>query len=88
VTDVARFFNISPTKLHQLGRATWANLETLNREHVTACLGPWIAKRDAEVDAKLLGPGRHCRHVTDRLLIADTPRPGSRRGGRPSPPGG
>lgn len=73
VGDVARFFNISPVKLHQLGRATWANLETLNREHVTACLGPWIAKRDAEIDAKLLGPGRHCRHVVDRLLMADTP---------------
>lgn len=72
VTEVARFFNISPVKLHQLGRATWANLETLQREHVTTCLGPWIAKRDAEVEAKLLGPGQHCRHVVDRLLTADT----------------
>ncbi len=72
VDEVARFFNISPVKLHKLGRATWANLEQLNRDHVTATLGPWIAKRDAEIDLKLLGPGRHCRHITDRLLIADT----------------
>jgi HK97 family phage portal protein len=72
VDEVARFFNISPVKLHKLGRATWSNLEQLNRDHVTATLGPWIAKRDAEVDLKLLGPGRHCRHITDRLLIADT----------------
>lgn len=72
VDEVARFFNISPVKLHKLGRATWANLEQLNRDHVTSTLGPWIAKRDAEVDLKLLTPGRHCRHITDRLLIADT----------------
>ncbi len=72
VTEVARFFNVSPVKLHQLGRATWGNLETLNRDHVVTTLGPWIAKRDAEVDAKLLGPGRHCRHMVDRLLTADT----------------
>lgn len=71
-TEVARFFNVSPVKLHQLGRATWGNLETLNRDHVVTTLGPWIAKRDAEVDAKLLGPGRHCRHIVDRLLTADT----------------
>ncbi|MDY3558116.1 phage portal protein [Gemmata sp. JC673] len=72
VDEVARFFNISPVKLHKLGRATWSNLEQLNRDHVSGCLGPWITKRDAEVDLKLLGPGRHCRHITDRLLIADT----------------
>lgn len=72
VDEVARYFNISPVKLHKLGRATWANLETLNRDHVITTLGPWIAKRDAEVDAKLLGPGRHCRHIVDRLLTADT----------------
>lgn len=72
VTEVARFFNISPVKLHQLGRATWGNLETLNRDHVVTTLGPWIAKRDAEIDAKLLFSGKHCRHVVDRLLTADT----------------
>lgn len=72
VDDVARFFNISPVKLHKLGRATWGNLETLNRDHVISTLGPWIAKRDAEIDRKLLTPGRHCRHIVDRLLTADT----------------
>src|SRR5262245_14112903 len=72
VDEVARFFNISPVKLHKLGRATWSNLETLNRDHVITTLGPWIAKRDAEVNAKLLSPGRHCRHIVDRLLAADT----------------
>lgn len=72
VGDVARFFNVSPVKLHQLGRATWGNLETLNREHVTSCLGPWIAKRNAEIDLKLVGAGKHTRHVVDRLLSADT----------------
>jgi HK97 family phage portal protein len=72
VGEVSRFFNISPVKLHQLGRATWSNLETLQRDHVVTTLGPWIAKRDAEINAKLLGPGRHCRHVVDRLLTADT----------------
>ncbi len=72
VGEVSRFFNISPVKLHQLGRATWSNLETLQRDHVATTLGPWIAKRDAEINLKLLGPGRHCRHVVDRLLTADT----------------
>lgn len=72
VTEVARFFNVSPVKLHQLGRATWGNLETLQREHVEGCLGPWIAKRDAEIDVKLLRSGFHCRHIVDRLTRADT----------------
>lgn len=72
VGEVARFFNVSPVKLHQLGRATWGNLETLNREHVTSCLGPWIAKRNAEIDLKLVRAGCHTRHVVDRLLSADT----------------
>lgn len=75
VTDVARYFNISPVKLHQLGRATWGNLETLNREHVTSCLGPWLARHEAEVGVKLLRTdrtGRVCRHNLDRLLQADT----------------
>lgn len=72
VDEVCRFFNISPVKLHKLARATWANLETLQRAHVTDCLGPWIRKRDAEVERKLMGPGVHCRHVVDGLLTADT----------------
>lgn len=75
IDEVARFFNVSPVKLHKLGRATWANLETLNREHVTACLGPWLAKHEAEIGVKLLRSdrtGRTCRHNLDRLLSADT----------------
>lgn len=73
VVEVARYFNVSPVKLHQLGRATWANLETLNKDHVFNCLGPWLGKQEAEIGAKLLrDDGRVCRHVTDRLLQADT----------------
>lgn len=71
VVEAARFFNISPVKLHQLGRATWGNLTELNRDHVHGCLGSRYARIAAEIRRKLLKPGESARHNTDRLLQSD-----------------
>jgi HK97 family phage portal protein len=55
IAEVARLFNISPTKLHDLGRATWANLGTLNTDFYVTTLRPWLEKIEAEVERKLFG---------------------------------
>jgi HK97 family phage portal protein len=56
ITEVSRLFNISPTKLHELGRATWGNLSTLNTDFWSTTCRPWACKIEAEVTRKLLRP--------------------------------
>ena len=54
VYEVARYFNIPPTKLHSIQSATYSgNLEILNSEFVQTCLGPWITKWEAELERNL-----------------------------------
>ena len=54
ITEVSRLFNISPVKLHELGRATWGNLATLNTDFWGTTCRPWAEKIEAEVERKLL----------------------------------
>lgn len=75
INEVARIFNISPVFLHDLGRATWSNLETLNRQLVQVTLLPWMQKIEAQVRLKLIGTertGYFAEHDVSNLLRADT----------------
>jgi HK97 family phage portal protein len=76
VVEVARWFNISPVFLHDLGRATWGNLETLNTQFVQRTLMPWLLKWEAETRKKLLMPSEQARYYAefnvDSLLRGDT----------------
>jgi HK97 family phage portal protein len=54
VVEIARWFNIPPSKLKDLGRATWANIEHLQIEYVTDGVVPHYLDFEEQCDAKLL----------------------------------
>ena len=56
VVEVARWFNVSPTKLRDLGRATWSNLEAENTDFVVGTLRPWLVRIEQEANRKLVTP--------------------------------
>lgn len=56
ITEVSRLFNVTPVKLHELGRATWGNLGTLNTDFWGSTCRPWATKIEAEISRKLLAP--------------------------------
>jgi HK97 family phage portal protein len=51
--QVAQLLCIPPSKLFDLQKATWGNLETLNQDYLTSCLRPWLLKIEAELLRKL-----------------------------------
>lgn len=56
VQEVARFFGLSPTKLADLGRATWSNLESENRSFIENTLrAPLLVPIEQQARRKLLG---------------------------------
>ncbi len=76
INEIARLFNISPVFLHDLTRATWANLETLNRQLVQITLMPWLQKIEGQARMKLLSKEERrsffVEHDASDLLRADT----------------
>lgn len=74
ITEIARLFNISPVKLHELGRATWGNLATLNTDFYITTLRPWLEKIESELERKLFGAGSeyYCEFLADSILRGDT----------------
>lgn len=54
IQEVARWFQISPTKLADLGRATWSNLASENLSFIQQTLRPHMVKVEQEVRRKLL----------------------------------
>lgn len=74
IAEVSRLFNISPTKLHELGRATWGNLSTLNTDFYVTTLRPWLEKIEAEIERKMIGTGSnyYCEFLADAILRGDT----------------
>ena len=61
VQDVARIFNIPPTKLQDLSRATYSNIETENREFANETLLPWAKNWAAQLAFSLLPTGMNLR---------------------------
>lgn len=57
VVDICRFFAVPPPLVGDLGRATWANLESLYIQVVRDCLGPWAKRVEEEVEWKAFGDG-------------------------------
>jgi HK97 family phage portal protein len=55
VVDICRFFGVPPPLVGDLGRATWANLESLYIQAVRDCLGPWAKRIQEEVEWKAFG---------------------------------
>ncbi|MEI6225516.1 MAG: phage portal protein [Deltaproteobacteria bacterium] len=55
VVDICRFFGVPPPLVGDLGRATWANLESLYIQAVRDCLGPWSLRMAQEIEWKAFG---------------------------------
>jgi HK97 family phage portal protein len=55
VVDICRFFGVPPPLVGDLGRATWANLESLYIQVVRDCLGVWAKRIQEEVEWKCFG---------------------------------
>ena len=53
--DICRFFGVPPPLVGDLGRATWANLESLYIQVVQDCLGPWAEEMRQEIEWKCFG---------------------------------
>jgi HK97 family phage portal protein len=75
VYEVARLLNCPASKLQSLEKASWGNLETLNRDFLDTTLRPWLEKWEAELERKLLMPSEKGRYFvefdTAELLRAD-----------------
>ena len=74
-SEVARILRLNPTKLMDMGRATWGNLTEVNRDHWGTSLQPWAVKIEEELEKKCLEPNQlgkyKIRFNTDKLLRAD-----------------
>jgi HK97 family phage portal protein len=68
VTDVARWFEISPHLLADLGRATWGNVESLFTEFVVLTLQKWITKWEQECNRKLFSELERARYFAEFLI--------------------
>ena len=55
VTEVARWYRVPPTKLGDLSRATWANVESQSIEFVTDAIVPAVNGWESEAQRKLIG---------------------------------
>lgn len=53
VNEICRWFRVSPTKVQDLSRATFTNIEHLSLEHVNDALMPWISRLEHEANRKL-----------------------------------
>jgi HK97 family phage portal protein len=73
VVEVARWLNVPPHWLADLGRATWANIESQSIEALIYCVQPILTATEQEYDRKLLAPPRvYCKHNTNALLRSDS----------------
>jgi HK97 family phage portal protein len=76
VAEVARWFNVSPVKLHSLGRATWANAEVMGQDYLSGCIRPWLRRWESEITLKLIPSSeRNVQYpgfITNSLLSIDT----------------
>lgn len=70
VLEVARFFSISPTKLADLSRATWGNIESENRAFYETTLVPITTPIGQECGRKLLTDRQRRTHYAEHVLDA------------------
>ena len=64
VIEVARFFNVPPSKIMDYERATWGNMEEVNRQFLNDCLMEYIMPLEQLFTVQLF----HGRGKKTRLL--------------------
>ncbi len=72
ILEVARWLNVPPHWLAELGRATWSNIEHQSIENLTHVISPLLVAKEQEYDRKLLNPPRlYSKHNVNALLRGD-----------------
>lgn len=76
IIEIARIFRVPPHKLMDLGRATWANIESMSMEYLTDSLVPWLERWEASLEDGLLSDKERddyfIQHDVTRLERADS----------------
>lgn len=76
IREIARAFRIPAPMIGELGRATWSNLEQLNRQFLQTTLAPWLRNWEAAYSRVLLTPEERralrVEFVVDALLETDS----------------
>ena len=77
VIDMCRILRVPPHIVYDLGRATWANVESMGIDLVKYSLRAWVEKGEQELSSKLLTQaeqdnGYYIRYSVDSLLRGDT----------------
>ena len=74
VTDIARFFGVSPVLLGDLSKASFSTLEAVQNDFLVHCLQPYITMVENEFDRKLLKPSEDNLSIvleTNEILRTD-----------------
>ncbi len=76
VTDICRWCRVPPSKIADLSRATFSNIEQLNIDYVNDSLTAWMKRWEQELYRKLLTEeekqqGYYIEHVAEGLLRGD-----------------
>lgn len=77
ITEISRWFNLSPVFLHDLSQgASWQSLESLNTSFYQATIRPWLIRIEQEYAKKLLSAEERstyfAEHLIDAILRGDT----------------
>ena len=73
VEDWARWLNMPPHKLKEMGHSTFSNIEHQNIEWVVDSIGPWLQRFEQEYNRKLFKNKKqfYTKHVVEGLLMGD-----------------
>ena len=74
IEEVARWFNIPPSKLRDTGGVSYSSLEQENIAFLSETLRPWLIRLEQEFRRKLLLPESselYCEHSVEGLLRTD-----------------
>lgn len=72
VTDIARFFNISPVLLGDLTKSSYSTIEATNIQFLSYTLTPYINMIEEELNKKLIGTGDNLHINLDETAILRT----------------
>lgn len=72
ITEIARWFRVSPHKIADLERATFSNIEQMAIEHVTDTLMPWSVRWEFAWNDQILPDELYVELLFDALLRGTT----------------
>lgn len=63
IIELARCFDVPPSLMYELDRATWANMEQLGKEFLSYCLEPWLCALEGAFTQALFTDAERGRFV-------------------------